>query len=46
MDDQVEVVDVSDVKIEPEKSSGFILISLRLTTSTWINEKEDILEDE
>ena len=24
MDDQVEVVDVSDVKIEPEKSSGSI----------------------
>ena len=34
VDDQVEVVDVSDVKIEPEKSSDSIFISLRSTTST------------
>ena len=34
MDDQVEVVDVSDAKIEPEISAGSIFISLRSTTKT------------
>ena len=34
MDDQVEVVDVSDVKIEPENSSSSIFTSITSTTST------------
>ena len=35
MDDQVEVVDVSDVKIEPENSSSSMFSSLTSTTSTF-----------